>query len=69
MEPFELPAGKYLISKNNTLALTFTSLNAVDYSPLGDSVSLSCKIDEGVKVFLARQNAPIKKHSQTCSSS
>jgi hypothetical protein len=52
--------GKYLISKNNTFVLTFTSLNAVDYSTLGSSVSLSCKIDEGVKVFLAQQNALMK---------
>lgn len=54
--------GTYLISKNNTLILTFTSLNAVDYSPLGSSVSINCKIDDGVKVFLAQQNIFMKKY-------
>lgn len=50
--------GKYSISNNNTLVLTFTSLNAIDYSPLGNSESLTCKIDDGVKIFCSR-SAPV----------
>ena len=52
--------GTYAISKNDALVLTFISLNAVDYSPLGDSVSLNCKIDDSVRVFVAQQDESLK---------
>lgn len=44
--------GRYVISSDNSLALTFTVLNAADYSSLEGNTSINCKIDDGAKVFI-----------------
>lgn len=44
--------GNYVFSKDNSLALTFTTLNAADYTQLGTSVTINCKIEDSVKVFV-----------------
>jgi hypothetical protein len=44
--------GSYIISKDNSLAITFTTLNAADYTQLGTSVNINCKIDDSAKVFV-----------------
>jgi hypothetical protein len=44
--------GNYVLSKDNMLAITFTTLNAADYTPLGTSVTVNCKIDDSAKVFV-----------------
>jgi len=43
--------GKYLISKDNSLLITFSTLNAADFTALDGSVSLNCKIDDAAKIF------------------
>lgn len=48
--------GNYVISKDNSLAITFTTLNAADYTQLGNSVTINCKIDDSVKVFAKHED-------------
>lgn len=48
--------GSYRISKDNTLSVTFASLNAADYTPLGNAVTINCKLNEGFKVFVSRRD-------------
>lgn len=44
--------GRYLISPEGKLDLTFTVFSMPDYNTLGEDYTLSCAIDEGFKVFL-----------------
>lgn len=43
--------GQYAIAKDSHLEIRFTTLNAADYIPLGNSSVINCKMDIGVKVF------------------
>ena len=42
---------RYTITSDNSVVLTETVLNPVDYSPLSNKFVLNCKIDEGTKIF------------------
>lgn len=43
--------GNYVISKDNSITITFTTLNAADYTQLGTADIINCKIDDSAKVF------------------
>ena len=43
---------RYTISSDNSILLTETVVNPVDYSPLSAKFSLNCKIDDGTKIFV-----------------
>jgi hypothetical protein len=43
---------RYAFSGENTLLLTFTTLNAADYALLDGSGSMQCKLDESVNVYV-----------------
>ena len=43
---------RYVISKDKSVVLSYTTLNATDYTPLGETGTLTCKIDEGAKFFV-----------------
>ncbi len=47
--------GRYVISSDNFLTLTFTVLNAADYTPLEGNSSLHCKIDDGANIYSWRR--------------
>jgi hypothetical protein len=42
---------RYSISNDNSVVLTETVLNPVDYSPLTNKFTLNCKIDESTRIF------------------
>lgn len=43
---------RYTLKNDNTLDLSYQTLNATTYAPLGEKMSMSCKMGAGVKVYL-----------------
>ncbi|MBX3709909.1 MAG: hypothetical protein KIT56_07835 [Gammaproteobacteria bacterium] len=52
--------GNYIISKDNSITITFTTLNAADYTQMGTSITINCKIDDSAKVFVNQQDQLMK---------
>ncbi|CAM2944357.1 VirK family protein [Legionella worsleiensis] len=42
---------RYTIASNGTVAVSFTPLNATNYTPLSDKITFECKINESAHFF------------------